>query len=281
MVLTPLSLRACMPRATADACTIWAPAFDAAAREFGIDTPHEMAGWLASMANESGQLHKFEEASWYGSTRDRMLMIFGNRAPSQAQLDAWRAQGRQAFDVAFFDHVYGDRMGNRGEGYKFRGLGPGQLTGRDNCRDIGPRIGVDLEADPEIMVRDPLTGARAFACYFDRHGIVDLCGLGTEAGFLRGMRRMNSGLADSEFQTHHLMRWRECRAGLGIAGAGLNVTAMQRALMAAGFPLPRYGADGDIGRETQGALSAFQAARGLAVTGKPDTGTLQALGMAA
>lgn len=57
----------------------------------------------------------------------------------------------------------------------------------------------------------------------------------------------------------------------------MDTTALQRALVELGHPLPRFGADGDFGGETRTAMQAFQRKRGLPVTEKPDADTIVAL----
>jgi len=217
-MLTPEILSRCMPRASKEACETWAGPIQDAAVEFGIAEPNRLATMLASIANETGQLSRFEEASYFTTPIERIAYIFGARTPPLATLEHWKAGGRHAFDVAFFNHFYGTRLGNRdpGDGYKFRGLGPGQITGRANCAQIGPMIGVDLVANPEAML-EPVTGARAFAAFLKINRVTDMSADGSDAGFLRAMKVMNSGLNDHEFRTHHLARWREVRRGLASA----------------------------------------------------------------
>ncbi len=64
---------------------------------------------------------------------------------------------------------------------------------------------------------------------------------------------------------------------LGTGATGQAVERMQRALLAAGCPLPRFGADGDFGAETRAALEQFQTRAGLEPTGTLDAATLGAL----
>lgn len=278
MDLSPITLAAAMPLAPREACITWAPAMDAGAKEFGIDTANKLAGWLASWANETGQLTKFDEAgsdpSYFNTPSPYISGLFAY-APSAATLDEWKHLGRHEFEVRFFDAVYGPMMGNNGQGYKYRGMGCG-ITGRANYAEIGDGIGVDLENNPELLRDDPLISARAFAWFCRRWKVLDDFADGTEAGAFRGLKRMNSGLKDDVFRTHHLRRWYEVRLGLGIDDDGRRAMRMTQAgLLIAGYDVGAR--DGWSGPRTRAALHAFQDARGL-----PDeAAAVAALGMAA
>ena len=71
-----------------------------------------------------------------------------------------------------FNSVYSNRNGNgdfkSGDGFKFRGRGYIQLTGRSNYREIGKDIGVDLENKPELM-EDPVIAAKASVAWWKRN----------------------------------------------------------------------------------------------------------------
>jgi len=67
---------------------------------------------------------------------------------------------------------------------------------------------------------------------------------------------------------------------LAVGSTGTAVTEMQEKLMALGYELPEYGADGDFGAETETAVKKFQSDRGLNVTGKYDAQTDAALNTA-
>ncbi len=64
---------------------------------------------------------------------------------------------------------------------------------------------------------------------------------------------------------------------LGQGSRGEPVRLVQDALVRLGHPLPRFGADGDFGRETAGAVKGFQRANGLPETGQVDQATLKAI----
>lgn len=255
--ITPVLLAASMPLAPRAACIDWAPAFKTATSEYAINTPHMLAGWWASWANETGQLHKFDEAgsdpSYFNTPSPYISGLF-KYAPSAATLDEWKKLGRHEFEVRFFDAVYGPMMSNNGQGYKYRGMGCG-ITGHDNYAEIGEGIGVDLLNNPELLRDDPLISARAFAWFCRRWKVLDDFADGTEAGAFRGLKRMNSGLDDDVFRTHHLRRWYECRLGLGIDDDGRRpVRLMQAKLFIDGFdPGPR---DGWSGPRTRAAMKA-------------------------
>ncbi len=75
--------------------------------------------------------------------------------------------------TAYFQRYEGSKiLGNTqaGDGYKFRGRGFIQLTGRDNYTRYGRLIGVDLVGNPDLAL-DPKAAARIFASYFRSRGV--------------------------------------------------------------------------------------------------------------
>jgi putative chitinase len=73
---------------------------------------------------------------------------------------------------AIANRVYANRLGNgdeaSGDGWRYRGSGYKQLTGRDNYRDIGRIIKLDLEGIPELA-REPKTAAAIAFAFWDSH----------------------------------------------------------------------------------------------------------------
>lgn len=96
--------------------------------DYGIDTPMKIAHFLAQTAHESGGFRLMEENLNYSS--DRLMAVFPKYFRN---IDA-RSYHRQPEKIA--NRVYANRMGNgdesTGDGYRFRGRGLIQLTGRNN-----------------------------------------------------------------------------------------------------------------------------------------------------
>lgn len=123
----------------------------------GINTQLRTAHFLAQILHESGGLTVTRESGNYRA--DRIMQIFGVGRHSAAvtEAEAARLAGNAE---ALFERVYG--VGNPrkakefkntspGDGYKYRGGGIIQTTGKSNYKKWGEKIGVDLVADPELI----------------------------------------------------------------------------------------------------------------------------------
>ena len=127
--------------------------------KFGIDTALKLAHFLAQCGHESGGFKVVNENLNYSA--DGLVKIFGKYFT--AAIAAGYA--RQPEKIA--NKVYSSRMGNgneaSGDGWKFRGRGYIQLTGRDNYTAFGKAIGVDIPANPDLVATTyPLLSAAWF-----------------------------------------------------------------------------------------------------------------------
>lgn len=130
--------------------------------KYGINkTALRVAHFMAQLLHEAGGLTVTEESLNYKP--DALVTLFGpKRGATREFADAnCRTAGRRANEEAIANTIYGGAWGAKnlgntepGDGYRFRGRGMTQLTGRANYRRIGQRLGVDLEANPEL-VTDP------------------------------------------------------------------------------------------------------------------------------
>lgn len=79
---------------------------------------------------------------------------FAGMKPAQKLAEAKRLKALGP--VAIADAAYGGILGNaRNEGYKYRGRGFVQLTGKENYQKIGERLGLDLVNNPDLILKDP------------------------------------------------------------------------------------------------------------------------------
>ena len=137
----------------------WCDSLNAAMAEFGINTPERIAAFVAQIGHESGRLLYVKE-------------LWG---PTPAQE---RYEGRMS-------------LGNTetGDGFRFRGRGLIQVTGRSNYRDAGKALGLDLEAHPELL-EQPVNAARSAAWFWESHGLNELA---DAAFFDRITKTINGG----------------------------------------------------------------------------------------
>lgn len=131
-----------------------------AATEADITTPQRVAAFVAQLAHESARFRYLEE-------------IWG---PTQAQK---KYEGRK--DLGNVQY---------GDGYRYRGRGWIQLTGRANYRKYGKILGLDLEGSPHLAAQ-PEVATRIATAYWRTHDLSTLA----DRGDFRGItRRINGGL---------------------------------------------------------------------------------------
>lgn len=139
-------------------------------RSFDITTPLRLAHFLAQTAHESALYTALVENLNYGAA--------GLLATWPSRFDAARAEeyARQPEKIA--NYVYAERMGNgpeaSGDGWRFRGRGILQVTGRSTYRAVGEFLGVALETEPELLAT-PRLAALAAGWYWRARGINALC----------------------------------------------------------------------------------------------------------
>jgi predicted chitinase len=131
-----------------------------ALKDAGITSKRAQANVLAQVNAECGFLPRSEGNysadtlfKLYGSGQHRNKVRFQTLADAEAVVK----EGPEAV----FEKIYGGRMGNdaAGDGYKYRGRGYIQLTGKDNYRRVGTAIGESLVADPD-RANDPAVATK-------------------------------------------------------------------------------------------------------------------------
>ena len=134
--------------------------------EFEINTTERISMFLAQVGHESGGLTKLHENLNYKAAR--LVQIFPKYF---RDVDPDDYGGKPE---AIANRVYADRMGNgsedSGDGYRFRGRGAVQLTGRSNYTACGKDLGIDLETNPDYL-ETPEGAIRSAAWFWDQHDL--------------------------------------------------------------------------------------------------------------
>jgi uncharacterized protein (TIGR02594 family) len=289
----------------------------------GITTPDRLAHFLAQILHESGGLELEWENMNYRA--ERLLQVFGVGRHSAA-ITPGEAQALARNPKAIAERVYGlgnprkaQALGNTqpGDGFRYRGGGLLQTTGRDNYRRMGQRCGVDLESRPDLVVSA-------------EHALKPALGEWTEAklnafadcnDILSISRAINIGSARATAipngMEDRLAWFAKVRPLIGrvefvatpaepkdvpvqppppeegtpepgmadiVAGRilrfgdrGSDVRALQRALAGLGYDLQ---GTGNYGANTQAAVADFQARHGLEVDGEVGPATATAIAAA-
>lgn len=137
-----------------------------ATRRFGIAGTNELASFLAQIAHESALLSTFEENLNYSA--DALAATWPSRFRGADGRPNVKAQTLARKPQMIANEVYANRMGNgspvSGDGWRYRGRGPIQITGKANYRDCSDVVGIDLIADPDKLTL-PQYGILS-ACWF-------------------------------------------------------------------------------------------------------------------
>ncbi len=169
---------------------------DTAAR-FGITNNLRLAHFLSQCGHESGNWKAVRENLNYSAKG--LLGIFKKYFPTAALANAYE---RKPEKIA--NRVYASRMGNgpesSGDGYKFRGRGYIQLTGKDNYTKFDATVPENIVADPDLVAtKYPLASA---AFFFNSNKLWAICDKGADNATVTAVtKRVNGGtigLADRQ-----------------------------------------------------------------------------------
>ena len=165
----------------------WLPPIRAACEEFGVNSDKRIAAFLAQVAHESGGFTRLVESLNYSA--EALMKIWPKRFPTLAF-----AQKFHRNQELIANAVYSSRMGNggpeTGDGWKYRGRGLKQLTGKDNYTRCGKALAVDLVSDPDLLLR-PGLAARSAGWFWASNGCAALADAGE---FEQLTKRINGGL---------------------------------------------------------------------------------------
>jgi predicted chitinase len=171
MTISAAQLRQIMPRLAEAKLQLYLPSLNSALQTYAIDTPLRCAAFVAQLAHESGEFRWMEE-------------IWG---PTAAQL-----RYEPPSDLA-------RRLGNteKGDGARFKGRGPIQITGRFNYAKFGELLGLDLCAEPALACAPAVAFATA-GLFWQRNGLNELADAQRFVDITRRINGGTNGLADRE-----------------------------------------------------------------------------------
>jgi putative chitinase len=157
--------------------------------KFELNTPLRLAHFLAQAGHESGGFKAVNENLNYGAKG--LLGIFKKYFPTPEKAALYERKPEKIANL-----VYGGRMGNgaeaTGEGYKFRGRGYIQLTGKDNYKAFDAVVEENLLESPDLVAtKYPLLSA---AWFFHKNGLHKMAdGGATDAVVTSVTKRVNGG----------------------------------------------------------------------------------------
>lgn len=125
----------------------WLESLEETFHRFEINTPARQAAFIGQCAHESGNFKTLQESLNYSA--EALCRVWPSRFPN---LEAAQPYHRNPEKIA--NKVYSGRMGNTedGDGWRYRGRGLIQLTGRDNYMLASDALRVDFVSDPDLVL---------------------------------------------------------------------------------------------------------------------------------
>lgn len=170
---------------------------------WGIDTMREVASFLANINVECAGLTVLNESLNYSTAS--LIAKFGRHRISVADAERYgRNANHPADQVALANILYGGPWGAKnlgntqpGDGWKFRGFGPKQLTGRDNQSRFATAVGMSVD-DVPAYVRTPEGGMMSAGWFWKSHNLDKYAATPGVEDDRRAINGGTFGLADVE-----------------------------------------------------------------------------------
>jgi putative chitinase len=173
------------------------------AAKFELNTPLRLAHFLAQAGHESGGFKAVNENLNYGAKG--LLGIFKKYFPTEQKALLYERKPEKIANL-----VYGGRMGNgpevSGEGYKFRGRGYIQLTGKDNYKAFDAVVTENIIETPDLVAtKYPLMSA---AWFFHKNGLHKIADEGaTDEVVTKVTKRVNGGTIGLPDRINHFKEY--------------------------------------------------------------------------
>lgn len=170
---------------------VFVPVLNTAMNRYQIVGAKRIAAFIAQVGHESGQLTRLVENLNYSADALRKTW------PSRFGTELAKAVERKPEQIA--NIAYGNRLGNSatGDGWKYRGRGLIQITGKDNYRYCGEALGLDLIAHPELLEK-PQHGCMSAAWFWATNGLSTLADAGKFAPITQRINGGQTGAVDRQ-----------------------------------------------------------------------------------
>jgi putative chitinase len=161
-----------------------------------FENPNRIAGFLAQVAHESGGFNFVKENLNYSA--EGLTKTFKKYFPT---LDVASPYARNPEKIA--NRVYANRMGNgneqSGDGFKFRGRGLIQLTGRTNYTKFAEDLGISVDETVDYL-ESPNGAVSSAGWFWDNNKLNQYC---DKNDFVTLTKRINGGTIGLEDRMHH------------------------------------------------------------------------------
>ena len=196
MVITQQQIRRVIPDVSSSALDSYVASLNMWAVHFGINSPLRMAMYLAQTLHETGNLRYMEENMNYSA--ERLLQVFPK------YFDAQTAQEYARKPQRIGSRVYANRMGNgdeaSGDGWKYRGRGVIQITGRAMYQKFNDSewCTEDVVSHPEKLSAFPLDQVSAM-WFWTEHGLNEVADRGDVEKATRIINGGTNGIANRKY----------------------------------------------------------------------------------
>lgn len=192
--MTPLVQHVRAAGVEKDTATSWVSWLQGTCKAYQINTPMRIAMFLAQIAHESAGLTRLVENLNYSA--EGLMRTWPTRFPT---LDVAQQYAREPEKIA--NRVYANRMGNgdeaSGDGWKYRGRGLIQITGKSNYKEFADAIGEDYVADPDLL-RQPVNAALSAGWFWAERSINRVADTGSVEAVTKIINGGTHGLADRQ-----------------------------------------------------------------------------------
>ncbi|MCF6764015.1 glycoside hydrolase family 19 protein [Pseudomonas fragi] len=190
MAITAQQLLQILPNA-GQVAGVFVPVLNTAMSRYQIVGTKRIAAFVAQVGHESGQLTRLVESLNYGADALR------KNWPSRFDLELARAVARRPERIA--NIAYGNRMGNteQGDGWKYRGRGLIQITGKNNYLACSEALGLDFTAQPELLEK-PQHASMSAAWFWATNGLNTLVDAGKFEAITQRINGGQHGAADRQ-----------------------------------------------------------------------------------